>query len=171
MHSCVSPENPQRWAGIESGDLLDQVIFRILGNELLDKKHDGSVVQFEGPMAVSTDSFVVSPIFFKGGNIGELAVHGTVNDVAMADRMERIAGEVVGSGQVVVPDKTLGGEDMAFFLERVPGCFFCLGAGNDSYAGIHNPRFGFNEDILLTGIETYCRAAIDLLGKPSAATR
>jgi hydrogenase expression/formation protein HypE len=64
-------------------DLLDQVIFRILGNDLLDKKHDGSVVQFNGPMAVSTDSFVVSPIFFKGGNIGELAVHGTVNDVAM----------------------------------------------------------------------------------------
>ena len=69
--------------GVMTRDLLDQVIFRILGNELLDKKHDGSVVQFEGPMAVSTDSFVVSPIFFKGGNIGELAVHGTVNDVAM----------------------------------------------------------------------------------------
>ena len=64
-------------------DLLDQVIFRILGNELLDRKHDGSVVRFEGPMAVSTDSFVISPIFFKGGNIGELAVNGTVNDVAM----------------------------------------------------------------------------------------
>ena len=64
-------------------DLLDEVVFKILGNELLDRKHDGSVVQFEGPMAVSTDSFVVSPIFFKGGNIGELAVHGTVNDVAM----------------------------------------------------------------------------------------
>jgi hydrogenase expression/formation protein HypE len=69
--------------GVMTRDLLDQVIFRILGNELLDKKHDGSVVKFEGPMAVSTDSFVVSPIFFKGGNIGELAVHGTVNDVAM----------------------------------------------------------------------------------------
>jgi hydrogenase expression/formation protein HypE len=64
-------------------DLLDQVIFKILGNELLDKKHDGSVIHFERPMAVSTDSFVVSPIFFKGGNIGELAVNGTVNDVAM----------------------------------------------------------------------------------------
>lgn len=64
-------------------DLLDQVIFKILGNDLLDRKHDGSIVSFKGPMAVSTDSFVVSPIFFKGGNIGELAVNGTVNDVAM----------------------------------------------------------------------------------------
>ncbi|MCB2145185.1 MAG: amidohydrolase [Deltaproteobacteria bacterium] len=91
----------------------------------------------------------------------------TINDPDMADRMKRIAGEVVGVDRVVEPEKTLGGEDMAFFLERVPGCFFCLGAGNDSFAGIHNPRFGFNEEILLSGVETYCRAAVDLLGKPS----
>ena len=69
--------------GSMTRDLLDQVIFKVLGNELLDRKHDGSVIRFERPMAVSTDSFVVSPIFFKGGNIGELAVNGTVNDVAM----------------------------------------------------------------------------------------
>lgn len=94
----------------------------------------------------------------------------TINDPDMADRMKRIAGQVVGVDRVVVPDMTLGGEDMAFFLERVPGCFFCLGAGNDSYAGIHNPRFGFNEEILLTGVETYCRAAIDLLGSPFPAS-
>ncbi|MFO7714424.1 M20 family metallopeptidase [Desulfosarcina sp.] len=93
----------------------------------------------------------------------------TVNDPDMAERVRRIAGEVVGVDRVVVPEKTLGGEDMAFFLERVPGCFFCLGAGNDAYAGIHNPRFGFNEEILLTGVETYCRAAIDLLGRSSTA--
>jgi len=94
----------------------------------------------------------------------------TVNDPDMADRMKRIAGEVVGVDRVLVPDMTLGGEDMSFFLERVPGCFFCLGAGNDAYAGIHNPRFGFNEEILLTGVETYCRAAIDLLGSPFPAS-
>ena len=46
-------------------------------------------------------------------------------------------------------------------------CFFCLGAGNDAFTGIHSPRFGFNEDILLTGVETYCRAALDLLGEES----
>ena len=52
----------------------------------------------------------------------------------MADRMKRIAGEVVGVDRVVLPDKTLGGEDMAFFLEEAQGCFFCLGAGNDAFA-------------------------------------
>lgn len=69
--------------GLMTRDLLDEIIFKAFSNPYLDKKHDGSIVKIEGEMAVSTDSFVVSPIFFKGGNIGELAVNGTVNDVAM----------------------------------------------------------------------------------------
>ena len=64
-------------------DLLDQIIFKVFQNEHINKKHDGSVVRMDREVAISTDSFVVSPIFFKGGNIGELAVNGTVNDVAM----------------------------------------------------------------------------------------
>lgn len=69
--------------GIMTRDLLDKVIFSTFDNPLLNQKHDGAIIKFDTPMAVSTDSFVVSPIFFKGGNIGELAVNGTVNDVAM----------------------------------------------------------------------------------------
>lgn len=64
-------------------DLLDNIIFKTFDNPYLNQKHDGSIVKFNGEIAISTDSFVVSPIFFKGGNIGELAVNGTVNDVAM----------------------------------------------------------------------------------------
>ncbi|MFD0761814.1 hydrogenase expression/formation protein HypE [Lutibacter aestuarii] len=64
-------------------NLLDKIIFKTFSNPYLDQKHDGSVVKIEGEIAISTDSFVITPIFFKGGNIGELAVHGTVNDVAM----------------------------------------------------------------------------------------
>lgn len=64
-------------------DLLDKIIFKTFSNPYLDQKHDGSIVKIEGEVAISTDSFVITPIFFKGGNIGELAVHGTVNDVAM----------------------------------------------------------------------------------------
>ncbi len=88
----------------------------------------------------------------------------TVNDAAMAERLRGIAREVVGADKVVDPDPSLGGEDMAYFLEKVPGCFFCLGAGNDAYAGIHSPHFGFNEEILIHGVEIYCRASLDLLG-------
>lgn len=69
--------------GIMTRDLLDEVIFSTFDNPLLNQKHDGAIVKFDTQIAVSTDSFVVSPIFFKGGNIGELAVNGTVNDVAM----------------------------------------------------------------------------------------
>lgn len=69
--------------GLMSRDLLDKIIFKTFSNPYLDQKHDGSIVKFNGEIAISTDSFVVSPIFFKGGNIGELAVNGTVNDVAM----------------------------------------------------------------------------------------
>jgi len=88
----------------------------------------------------------------------------TINDSEMAVFMERIAADVVGADRVAVPEKTLGGEDMAFFLEKAKGCYYFIGAGNDTYADIHNPHFGFNEDILLTGVEMYCRAALDLLG-------
>lgn len=69
--------------GLMTRDLLDEIIFKTFSNPYLDKKHDGSVVKIDGEIAISTDSFVISPIFFKGGNIGELAVNGTVNDVAM----------------------------------------------------------------------------------------
>ncbi|WP_242157399.1 hydrogenase expression/formation protein HypE [Aestuariivivens sediminis] len=69
--------------GLMTRDLLDKIIFETFNNPILDQKHDGAIVKFDGQIAISTDSFVVSPIFFKGGNIGDLAVNGTVNDVAM----------------------------------------------------------------------------------------
>jgi hydrogenase expression/formation protein HypE len=75
--------------GLMTRDLLDKIIFNTFSNPYLDQKHDGSIVNFNKQIAISTDSFVVSPIFFKGGNIGELAVNGTVNDVAMCGAMPK----------------------------------------------------------------------------------
>lgn len=69
--------------GLLTQRLLNKCIFELLHNEFLDKEDDGAIIQSDGLMAFSTDSFVVSPIFFPGGNIGDLAVNGTVNDVAM----------------------------------------------------------------------------------------
>jgi len=54
-----------------------------LKNDFLDKRHDGAVLNLTGKTAFTTDSFVITPIFFLGGNIGELAINGTVNDLAM----------------------------------------------------------------------------------------
>ncbi|HFC00272.1 MAG TPA: hydrogenase expression/formation protein HypE [Phaeodactylibacter sp.] len=69
--------------GILTNRLLDSGVFDVLKNDLLDKRHDGATLDLTGKTAFTTDSFVISPIFFPGGNIGELAVNGTVNDLAM----------------------------------------------------------------------------------------
>jgi hydrogenase expression/formation protein HypE len=67
-----------------SADLLQQVFLPALGNPVLDRLDDQAVVTLNGiRLAVTTDSFVVKPLFFRGGNIGSLAVHGTINDLAM----------------------------------------------------------------------------------------
>jgi len=63
--------------------LIRDVFYPAFANPLLEQDHDGCVFPVEaGRLAYSTDSFVVDPIFFPGGNIGDLAVNGTVNDLA-----------------------------------------------------------------------------------------
>jgi hydrogenase expression/formation protein HypE len=63
--------------------LLDSGVFTVLANPFLDQRHDGAMFTVNGRVAFSSDSYVISPIFFPGGNIGELAINGTVNDLAM----------------------------------------------------------------------------------------
>jgi hydrogenase expression/formation protein HypE len=69
--------------GVLTNRLLESGVFNLLKNPLLDTHHDGAVFELSGKLAFSTDSYVISPVFFPGGNIGELAVNGTVNDLAM----------------------------------------------------------------------------------------
>ncbi len=69
--------------GTLTSQLLDAGVFKLLENDLLNKKHDGAVFNLNGKVAMSTDTYVVSPVFFAGGNIGDLAINGTVNDLAM----------------------------------------------------------------------------------------
>ncbi len=69
--------------GVLTNKLLDSGVFEVLKNPILDERHDGAFLEMNGKIAFSADSFLVSPIFFPGGNIGELAVNGTVNDLAM----------------------------------------------------------------------------------------
>lgn len=64
--------------------LLDEILVPAFSNHFLDELHDGAVVPCEGGhLAFSTDTFVVHPRKFPGGDIGSLSVHGTVNDLAM----------------------------------------------------------------------------------------
>lgn len=64
--------------------LIEKLIVPGFGNPLLDARHDGAVLDIGGVrLAFTTDSYVVRPIFFPGGDIGTLAVNGTVNDLSM----------------------------------------------------------------------------------------
>ena len=69
--------------GLLTHRLLEAGVFDLLKNDQLDHQHDGAFLTLNGRVAFSTDSYVISPVFFPGGNIGELAVNGSVNDIAM----------------------------------------------------------------------------------------
>jgi amidohydrolase len=87
----------------------------------------------------------------------------TINDQSMAEVVQKCAMDVVGQDRVIKPESSMGGEDMAFYLERSKGCFFFLGVGHQGCAPLHNPKFDFREDALMTGVELYCRVALELL--------
>ena len=73
--------------GKATHNLIEGVIAPAFSNPLLDRMDDSATFALEGTeqrLAFTTDSYVVSPLFFPGGDIGKLAVHGTINDLAMA---------------------------------------------------------------------------------------
>jgi hydrogenase expression/formation protein HypE len=70
--------------GSMSHHLITDLMLPIFDNPMLAALHDGATFDIDGSrLAFSTDTYVVDPIFFPGGNIGDLAVNGTVNDLAM----------------------------------------------------------------------------------------
>lgn len=87
-----------------------------------------------------------------------------VNDPEVAQRVRSCATSVVGPENVMEPQPTMGGEDMSYFLERVPGCYYFLGVGREGAMPVHNPRFDFNEEVLLIGAELHCKVVLDLMG-------
>jgi len=70
--------------------LIRNAILPAFDNALLNQQHDGAAIEVDGTrLAFTTDSFVVQPLFFPGGDIGTLAVNGTVNDLAMCGARPR----------------------------------------------------------------------------------
>ena len=69
--------------GAATGELIRTVFAKAFDNPILRQMDDSAVVPGSGQLAVTTDSFVVQPLFFPGGDIGRLAVCGTVNDLLM----------------------------------------------------------------------------------------
>ena len=84
-----------------------------------------------------------------------------INDDAIADLVRSVAETIIESPLGIVPNcQTMGGEDMSFFLQAVPGCYFFLGSAN-AEKGLdyphHHPRFDFDETALSIGVELFVR--------------
>ena len=93
--------------GRMSAELMEEIFLPAFRNAALEERNDQATVRVpEGRIALSTDSFVVKPLFFPGGNIGELAVYGTVNDLAVGGAIPRFltAGFILEEG---LPMETL----------------------------------------------------------------
>ena len=88
----------------------------------------------------------------------------TINDDMMAEVVRRCAQKVAGEDKVVVPEQSMGGEDMSYFLQQSKGCFYALGVGRQEFTPLHSNRFDLDENVLALGVETHCRIALDLLG-------
>jgi len=73
--------------GVQMNRLIQEVFFAAFGNELLQREEDAAILPLpsgaQSTMAFTTDSFTVTPLIFNGGDIGKLAIAGTVNDLAM----------------------------------------------------------------------------------------
>jgi amidohydrolase len=86
----------------------------------------------------------------------------TVNDPVMSEFAAEVAAELVGTDHVMRDMVVMGGEDMSYFLQRVPGCFIFLGAGNQEKGIVyphHSPHFDIDEDALPLGCELLLRLA------------
>lgn len=88
-----------------------------------------------------------------------------VNDPAITDLMSGVAEEIVGKEHVKTGVRTMGGEDMSRFLERVPGCFAFVGSGraDGTSASHHSPHFDIEEGALTIGAELLSRTAVRYL--------
>ena len=89
-----------------------------------------------------------------------------VNDQAMAGLMRDVAAEIVGAENVRTGIRTMGGEDMSFFLANVPGCFAFVGSAspNRPASPHHSPTFDIDESSLEIGVELLSRTAVRYLG-------
>ncbi len=69
--------------GVQTSSLIHEIFLKQFNNSILNRMEDSAVLKVKGKIAYTTDSFVVTPMFFPGGDIGKLAVCGTVNDLTM----------------------------------------------------------------------------------------
>lgn len=156
--------------GQQTNRLVKELFIKYFSNPVLDKMEDAATIEVDSKLAFTTDSFTVFPIFFKGGDIGKLAIAGTVNDLAvmgakpmylscgfiieegfsiedlekivrsMANELEKVGAKIVTGDTKVVPK---GGADKIF----INTC----GIGKVLYDGISASNLEEGDVILVSG--------------------
>lgn len=86
-----------------------------------------------------------------------------VNDAASVDLVARVAARELGAGQVMTMMPVMGGEDFAYYLQRIPGAFAMLGTGDDRPHPHHNARFDIDERALPIGVRLMVAVALEML--------
>jgi len=84
----------------------------------------------------------------------------TINDLKMAAFARDVAATIIGKNHVFAPEPSMGGEDFAYFLQKVPGAFMYIGAGNKEKGAVwphHHPKFRIDEDAFVIGMELLVR--------------
>jgi amidohydrolase len=90
----------------------------------------------------------------------------TINDADVTAQVQAVAEDLVGATNLLREYRTMAGEDMAFFLQRVPGCYAFVGCGNaakGTHHPHHSPQFDLDEEALPIAVELLSRAAVRVL--------
>jgi len=120
----------------------------------------------EAPKLVEDIATGVAAAFGAGADVRfRRHTRPLINDPAMAGLMREVAAEIVGAKNVRADVRTMGGEDMSFFLANVPGCFAFVGSATPGRQASphHSPTFDIDESALAIGVELLSRTAVRFL--------
>jgi metal-dependent amidase/aminoacylase/carboxypeptidase family protein len=96
-----------------------------------------------------------------------------INDEEITREIEETVKDVFGEGSLAIMRPNMGGEDFSAYLQRAPGTFFLVGAGNEERSIVHphhHPRFTIDEDSLGCGVKMFVNAAFRLLDGAERST-
>ncbi|MBL6957984.1 MAG: hydrogenase expression/formation protein HypE [Rhodospirillales bacterium] len=148
--------------GLATDRLISDLFMAAFDNPELARRNDGAVIdRVDGRIVVSTDGHVVTPLFFPGGDIGQLAVHGTVNDVAVmgAEPLSLTAGFIIEEGfEVALLEKivrSMGAASRAAGVPVVAGDTKVVERGKADGVFITTTGIGWLKD----GIDLSCEQA------------
>ena len=122
----------------------------------------------EAPRLVADTARAIAAAFGADAVVDFRRLSGPlVNDPRMTQLMHGVAAELVGKDHVIDGVRTMGGEDMSYFLDRVPGCFAFVGSARPDGSSFphHSPRFDIEEESLVIGAELLSRTAVRYLAE------